>query len=54
MKEEWKFVMAMHGEQFVMTTGMLQMLMLCVANLDINPLVNMNSSNQYIMLSIPR
>ena len=36
MKEELKYAMEMYGEQFVMTTGTLWMLMLFVANLVIN------------------
>lgn len=35
MKEEWKSVMGMYGERFVMTTGMLEMPMLSVVSQDI-------------------
>ena len=36
MKEELKYAMEMYGEQFVMTTGTLRMLMLLVVNLVID------------------
>lgn len=32
MKEEWKSVMGMYGERFVMTTGILEMPMLSVVS----------------------
>ena len=35
VREEWKYVMATRGEQFVMITGVHLMLMLYATNLDI-------------------
>ena len=54
MKEGWKYVMVMCGEQFAMTTGVLRMLMLYVVSLAIILQVNVYKYKTQYLYNIPK